>query len=285
MALGSPQFDSYLQQPQQNQYLTGNPSTDTNAQTDWMEPSGGLKAPTNPIDNTGINGGAQQPSSTTTPAQAGTLLGSIGAGNNPIGTFMPGGYDQNKWNDPNKHDPKYDVGRILSQYQPGTPGLDQAFDQQLKAQGYTRVGKDSIFRPDVGVVDVGRAFGSGQGAWDWMPQDMSSGQPSFMDNQQQGGQQNIMQWLQQLFGQGNNPSNNSTGGYAQPIMRPQQQQQGPNQMGPIPNFQYGSSINPNAMTDQGQYGGNMPISPYNPNMGSYFNQQPGFSYIAPYGPR
>lgn len=213
-------INSYIdnQQPNQNQYLTGNPSTDNNAQTSWMEPS--RSAPSTPSSNTGINGGANVSASqpTTTP-QNGTFLGSITAGN--VGQWMPGGYDAGKFNDPNKHDPKYDVGRILSQYQPGTAGLDAAYEQQLKAQGYTRVGKDKIFRPDVGTIDVGYAFGSGdpnQMSWGWMPQD-SGGGPSFMGNQQGGN--SFMQMLMNLFGQGN--IGNSTGGWAQPIRRQVQQ--------------------------------------------------------------
>lgn len=191
-------FDSYLnqQQPQQNQYLTGNPSTDPNAQTTWMNENADWQKYQNDWTS-GTNLNQSQP---TTPPQNGTFLGSIAAGN--VGQYMPQGYDQNKWNDPNKHDPKYDIGRILSKYPPNEQGL-QAAGPELEKLGFRLAGKDKIVGPDGHPVDVGQGFSGaaekgGMGNWWW--------NPSFVEGQQNGNamqqQPNFLQMIMQLFGGG-----------------------------------------------------------------------------------
>lgn len=205
------------QLPQQNQYLQGNAATDSEANTRWMNPDSNFT-------NTGISGGGGivngKPASQ--PVQDGTMLGQITAGS--VGQYMPGGYDQNKWNDPNKHDPKYDVGRILSKYPPSPAGLKAAM-AELGPMGYTFNGKDKITGPGVGTIDVGYAFGSGdpnQMKWGWMPD--SPGMPSgnqpgnSMFGQQQGNNNNFLQQMfQQLMAQRQQYANqqfNPTGGNA-----------------------------------------------------------------------
>src|SRR5882757_10083161 len=109
-----PQASQSSIQPQQNQYLNGNPGTDTQANTRWMDPN--QSSPT-----TGINGGGTPGGKVQQPLINGTMLGQISSGQ--VGQYMPQGYDQGKFGDQNKHDPKYDVGRILSKYPPGPEGL------------------------------------------------------------------------------------------------------------------------------------------------------------------
>lgn len=159
-------YDSMLgtQQPQQNQYLTGNPATQPNANTLWMDQS--QTSPT-----TGINGGggisniSQQQSNPPSQVSNGTMLGSIAAGN--VGTYMPGGYDQAKFNDPaNANSTKYQVGRILSKYPPGPEGL-QAASQELSALGISVIGKDKIKLPDGTTVDVGFSFSDPNAQHNW----------------------------------------------------------------------------------------------------------------------
>lgn len=185
----------YKQQPQQNQYLTGNPATQPEANTSWMNPtdtSGG-----------GLTGNIAQ-TQPNPPSQVsnGTMLGSIAAGN--VGQFMPGGYDQNKWNDPNKHDPKYDVGRILSKYPPSTAGLQAAMNE-LSPLGYKMAGKDTIIGPDGVPIDVGFSFGSGQGStWQWNPKDnqqMPGNSMLQQGNNNPSGQNNLMNMIWQALQQ------------------------------------------------------------------------------------
>jgi len=120
---------------------------------------------------TWVDGGQAPPAAPTTPTTSAAPA---------VGTYMPQGYDQTKWNDPNKHDPKYDVGRILSQYVPNSAGLQQAAPA-LKALGYTVSGKDTITGPDGTVYDVGQGFSAagttGQGNWYWNPTTGAGGAP------------------------------------------------------------------------------------------------------------
>lgn len=96
--------------------------------------------------------------------------GPVNAGPSNGQTYMPEGVDLTKWNDPNKHDPKYDVLHLLSKYQPNSAGL-QAAAGELSKLGISITGKDTIRLPNGDVIDVGRAFGeagsNGQGAWYW----------------------------------------------------------------------------------------------------------------------
>lgn len=102
--------------------------------------------------------------------KAGTAAPTGGSGN--VGQYMPQGVDAGKWADPNKHDPKYDVLRVLSKYQPNAAGL-QAAAPELQAMGYRVVGKDQIVGADGVPIDVGQAFSAagtaGQGNWWWNP--------------------------------------------------------------------------------------------------------------------
>lgn len=82
-------------------------------------------------------------------------------------TATPAGFDQTKWNDPNKHDPKYDVGRILAQH-PNDMENALPYIQQLYP-GTTFDGKDTITIPGYGSFDV--LQGRSTGAWtpQWLP--------------------------------------------------------------------------------------------------------------------
>ena len=173
------------QRPQQNQYLTANPATSNNANTNWMGSASTTRAPGN------ISQAQPNPPSR---VSNGTMLGSIGnsqqtqSGN--VGQYMPQGYDQGKWNDPNKNSPKYVIGRILSKYPPNSQGL-QAAAPELQSLGYRVDGKDGIIDPNGVRIDVGQAFSaagtSGMGNWWWNPQGENSfntpiNQPSSYQN-------------------------------------------------------------------------------------------------------
>lgn len=81
----------------------------------------------------------------------------------------PGGWDPVKWTNPDHNTPKYVIGRILWRFPPTPDGLTQALPEIQKAMpGTTRVGDDKLNIPDVGIVDVGVAFGIGGGVgWGW----------------------------------------------------------------------------------------------------------------------
>ena len=247
----------YDQSINKNQYLTGNPSTQSNANTVWMDQS-------QKTDNSGISGlgfssniSQQQPNP---PSQVsnGTMLGSIAAGN--VGQYNPWGYDAGKFNDPNKHDPKYDVGRILSKYPPSTEGL-QAAMAELGPLGYRMSGKDSIVGPDGVPIDVGYAFGSGQGShWQWNPNDPNATQQGSMLGMQGNTSQFSPNMLQQIWqamqarrANFANQQFNPSGGVAQPYY------------GNIPP---GTQLPPSATT------------PYNTTPA---NPQPGMSYLTGMG--
>lgn len=90
-----------------------------------------------------------------------------------VGQYQPQGYDMTKWNNPNKHDAKYDIGRILSKYPPSPAGLAAA-KAEIEATGLANVtGDDTInLTPFSGygghTVDVGQNFKSGQNMnWYW----------------------------------------------------------------------------------------------------------------------
>ena len=104
-------------------------------------------------------------------------------------TFSSGnamsGWDQTKWNDPNKQSPKYAVGHILSNYNPqGSVGNGQlnaaVADIQRAYPGTTHDGKGNVTIPGVGRVDILEAAGNGGKAWQWGAEDNGSpnGQPT-----------------------------------------------------------------------------------------------------------
>ncbi len=182
------------QTPQQNQYLTGNPSTQNNANTLWMNPS-------DASSSSGINGGggAQQAQQQSQPVQNGTMLGQITAG------AVPAGFDAGKWNDPNKHDPKYDVGRLVS-----SGASNEQIQQMLQQQypGWTVTGGDKIRDPQGNMFDFRYAskdpqYG-GHGLPAWLDQGGGTNQQApgnSMFGQQQGQGQNQNNFLQQMFQQ------------------------------------------------------------------------------------
>jgi len=92
----------------------------------------------------------------------------------PAPSTLPGvlpGWDITKWQNASHTTPKYVVGRILAQY-PATPeGLKQALPQiQAQFPGTTLVGADKLNIPNVGTIDVGAGFNSGDPSgmqWWW----------------------------------------------------------------------------------------------------------------------
>lgn len=101
------------------------------------------------------------------------------------------GWDQTKWSDPNKSDPKYDVGRILAKYPPTTAGLQQAWPEiQALYPGATFDGKDSIsgIPGTLGAVDVLQGASQGGTAWWWGDQ----GDPNISGQGAQAGQPGAM---------------------------------------------------------------------------------------------
>lgn len=262
-----------IEKPQQNQFLTGNPSTDPNAQTDWMNPSSSV--PNSGFSGMGSSGGATPIASAT---NNGTALGAIGSGNSSVGQYTPEGYDTGKLNDPaNANSLKYQVGRILSNYPPGQAGLQQAA-QQLQALGISVVGKDSIRLPDGTTADVGRAFSdpNAQHAWqyNWSGPMDGSGQSmptSYMGSQQQ---QNPMQnsqfmnqILQQMFAS------------QQAQRKFTSQEQMPNQQGgfipPTGGFSGYESALPNQIVNNGSEMSYLGGGVYDPELGRYRNPRRG----------
>lgn len=187
------------QQPQQNQYLTGNPTTQMGANTDWMNQGSGIDM----SKNSGFNGGNISQTQSNPPSQVsnGTMLGSIAAGN-----YTPTvGWDTNKLNDPNKSDPKYNWLRAV-QNVGGNKDLQSVVDFYNRTYGgNARVtGKDTVdFGGDVGNVDV---LFDQEGARQnlWAPITGGSMPGNSMFGQQQGnnnpfGQNNQMQQIWQAL--------------------------------------------------------------------------------------
>ena len=121
---------------------------------------------------------------------------------------MPQGYDQNKW-DSGHQSPKYDVGRILSKYQPGPAGL-KAAAPELQSLGYRVIGDDKIVGADGYPIDVGQGFSGGMANgtpmnWWFNPSNPGEYTPQMQQNQSmlaQQQQQNPFQqnnFLNQIF--------------------------------------------------------------------------------------
>lgn len=220
MALFNP--TSFLPQikPQVNQYLTGDPLVKESAQTDWMDPAKANAGLSTTPKNIAV--GEHDPTVTMpaqpatgvspTNTQPGTALGAITAGS-PVGTYMPGGYGQTKWDDPNKHDPKYDLGRILSQYQPGSDGFRQAQDELMRTGMIGSFGKDGFTLNDKSgygghYIDVGNSFGdpNANHSWQWLDK-FNDGRPG----NSPASSNSFMSFLQSLFGNAGGPySGNNT---------------------------------------------------------------------------
>jgi hypothetical protein len=83
------------------------------------------------------------------------------------------GYDRDKFNDPNKSDPKYDFGHIVGGVPPTPAGLDSVWDQiKQKFPSAVRVDADEVDFDGPGgepPVDVIRGAGNGGEAWHWEP--------------------------------------------------------------------------------------------------------------------
>ncbi len=89
------------------------------------------------------------------------------------------GYDQGKFNDPNKHDAKYDMGRTLAQFDPRaglTPEVIDALNKlgygtfsgsgdKLSLSGLTDVGRQNNLTGDYQNADFNVGFKSGNGKW------------------------------------------------------------------------------------------------------------------------
>lgn len=105
---------------------------------------------TPPNGNTGISG--YGPGGV--PAPAVTSAGSPAPTAAPWQqTATPGGFDQGKWNDPNKSDPKYDIGHMVAS------GMSNDQIAQYVAQkfpGWSIVGTDTIRDPQGNVFDFRR---------------------------------------------------------------------------------------------------------------------------------
>lgn len=89
-------------------------------------------------------------------------------------TTAPPGWDQTKWSDPTKHDPKYDYGHIASGYAGGgiTPDeMPLIFDAIKKLYPKaTWDGGDGIdFGDGYGPIDVVQGYKTGSGSPQWMP--------------------------------------------------------------------------------------------------------------------
>ena len=186
---GSPQQAQKTdQKPQQNQYLTANPATDNNANTNWMSPS----------DSTGNSGGnsvAQSQPNPPSQVSNGTMLGSIAQGNSGgmnFGTSAPtrdqllqfsqgkgsqfGDSSLNYWSNPNKWSELVNRGREL---QPGSDGSWYANKFLNNAEEFT-----------------GGAHQTAMNMWGYDPAEQG--------NNQQGG---LMSLLQQLLGGGGQMNN------------------------------------------------------------------------------
>ena len=86
----------------------------------------------------------------------------------PASRYAMPGWDNAKWNDPNNQDPKYVVGRILSNLPGRTDQMGTAV-QAIKAAypGTQQVGAGDISIPGVGVIDILMKSSTGGSGWWW----------------------------------------------------------------------------------------------------------------------
>jgi hypothetical protein len=86
----------------------------------------------------------------------------------PASRYALPGWDSNKWNDPTNQDPKYVVGRILSNL-PGTTDQMGTAVQRIAAAypGTKQVGQGDIQIPGVGVIDILMKSSTGGSGWWW----------------------------------------------------------------------------------------------------------------------
>lgn len=152
------EFGRYLQSdPQQNQYLQGDPSVDNNAMTSWME----KYDPSTRTENTGFSGlglnasntgTTSQPSQPTTTPQTGTALGAISSGT--FGT-APLGFDQAKWNDPTQGTSnKYIAGRLAQELYSQGMSPAEVTRRVAERMGATAISDDAIRYPDGFIADL-----------------------------------------------------------------------------------------------------------------------------------
>lgn len=142
--------------------------------------SGGIASPyTPPNGNTGINGGAigagtqVQPATGTAPTAA------------PTGSSaVPEGFTAEKWNDPNKHDPKYDAGHMLAS---GKSVEEIGAYIQQTYPGYKYLGGDKIQGPDGYIYDFAYGHDAGINRPEW--EQVGGGPSGSQSGSVSGGQQ------------------------------------------------------------------------------------------------
>jgi hypothetical protein len=137
----------------------------------------------------------------------------------PASRYAMPGWDNAKWNDLNNQDPKYVVGRILSNL-PGRTDQMGAAVQRIQAAypGTQQVGNGDISIPGVGVIDILMGAGAGGRGWWWGAGQAGGGAPQAKSPAQGAGGDPYAQLMQMLT------SPQPPAGYAQP-----QQQAAPQQ--------------------------------------------------------
>ena len=86
------------------------------------------------------------------------------------------GYDNTKLANPNWNTPKYQAARIFQKYPSTVAGLKAAAGE-LAALGFKVTGDDTIWRADVGTIDVVRNASGGGEAWVWFPETQTTPGP------------------------------------------------------------------------------------------------------------
>jgi hypothetical protein len=187
----------------------------------WQGPDGTIYTPQGqPIPDTGPGGIAGPGRTAPNPNWDTNGYAAPGYVQAAASRYALPGFDATKWNNTNLQDPKYVVGRILSNY-PSTPaGLQQAMAAISQAYPGTQLsGKDTLIVPGLNEpVDVLKGAGAGGQAWQWLtPSEVARNaaagqqQPAAMDP--------TMQALQMISQQMQMPP-----GYAMPAAQPAAQQ-------------------------------------------------------------
>lgn len=154
-------------QPSASQAQAGNPAGQAGGAGAYSAPTGGSPPFIAQGGATQItNPSAQLPPWTNQPAPAFDMSAYMPGGAS-FDPRAPAGFDQTKWSDPTKMDPKYEVGRILAGG--GTP------QQAAQAIGGTYMGKDLIKMADGTVVDIYKDYGGPGQAVQFNPWDMTPG--------------------------------------------------------------------------------------------------------------